>query len=629
MTLRRALLAGAFTLAALLAAVAVLPFPAWAQDSAGGGSLSRNSGSTYTNPLTYLTPSGGDDTAQIAAAFNTQPLVAFLPGRTYKISTAGVIVWSPLQTLVEGNGAVFDLSAIPQPATVAAGDEVHFATALPVIASGTAVRQGDGSMTFAGGYAGYLITAPPYAQVSIAATSTGGASLEIDSYLSATPFHPQSAPGTNTNHSLGVLPGTFSYSYQNQTAYPKQYWLTVNSSGATGNLTALTYTTPSAWQPIVTAILVTTDNTPTPVPSATGGGFDRYYAHPFEDVTFRGAGAGGYPNNFTPGVGVFLFDGQDQLNQRNVISSRKNIVEDGFAIGDVFFNSSFANNCENCWFDYGGIAWVNAGGVNTGEIVNCSGCYFDINTAAIDNGGANIVHLIDTHLDYNNDTIVNNQGNIVVTAGWLETNGLATSGRGAVITGSFGNIVFEGTNVLFTNPTVSPGNPCPFNVSNGATLSFNNIPTVQNMIGYAGCFNLSTTGTIFINGKIVTAGIAGLASLIQGLNPWVDNPVRTPIVAGATQTIVMPNNGRATQPVTLTSSTTITMARPTGFPYTGELLKLDLILQNGTGGFTPSFSNAIVWAGGTAPTYGTAANGENDVTITWDGTTWRGSLGLN
>ena len=76
--------------------------------------------------------------------------------------------------------------------------------------------------------------------------------------------------------------------------------------------------------------------------------------------------------------------------------------------------------------------------------------------------------------------------------------------------------------------------------------------------------------------------------------------------------------------LTASAAITFTNAPASG---TGQLISL-LIIQNATGGYTPSWSNTIYWAGGTAPPATTTANARDLWTfITYDGgTTYWGTL---
>jgi hypothetical protein len=76
----------------------------------------------------------------------------------------------------------------------------------------------------------------------------------------------------------------------------------------------------------------------------------------------------------------------------------------------------------------------------------------------------------------------------------------------------------------------------------------------------------------------------------------------------------------------LSASAAITF---TNAPASGTAQQFSLlILQNGTGGYTPTFSNTVYWAGGSTPPATTAANARDLWTfITYDGgTTYWGTL---
>ncbi|MFN9476460.1 hypothetical protein [Acidovorax sp.] len=77
------------------------------------------------------------------------------------------------------------------------------------------------------------------------------------------------------------------------------------------------------------------------------------------------------------------------------------------------------------------------------------------------------------------------------------------------------------------------------------------------------------------------------------------------------------------QTLTLTGNATITLSTPTN----GATYKLRLV-QDATGSRTVTFSPTPKWAGGTAPTFSTAANAVDIVTLYWNGTNYFAQAGM-
>ena len=84
------------------------------------------------------------------------------------------------------------------------------------------------------------------------------------------------------------------------------------------------------------------------------------------------------------------------------------------------------------------------------------------------------------------------------------------------------------------------------------------------------------------------------------------------------------NNGQA-QDLTLTANCTLTFTAPTGLNFARLSLRL---IQDATGSRTVTFPSSVRWAGGTAPTLTTTANGVDIITFEWDGTNYDGVASL-
>lgn len=634
----------------------------------------------------YIVPSGGDDTAQIAAAFNdlTVGRVVFVPSTQndtttwFKINQSNVLKWNPLRQSVEATGAIFYCGGIAQPPILAAGDQINFATALPTtansgLASGTATRNPDGSVTFAGGMAGYPIILYPGQIVNYAATVTAG-TLQIrrSLYLPAatspdgsTVYVPAAAPGevNDGNFSAPTSTSNFAFQSRNVTAIPQIYWLVVDTSGTNGaptsvTLSSLTFTTPSTTQSYQAVITVDTSNVPPISLFGSGGSYDglfgkapltglvSWYANPWRGGFFLGKidTTAAYPYVRTPGIAAFIHQSTDKSAVRSCLAYFENTVISGFDIGTVFYNSSFAGTQIGCHYTYNRLCVATAALFNSGEIFPFFRCFFNNNSIAFNHGAGGQIDLFSCHIDYNDSVLINCYGDVNIYGGWIETNAMQKVAGYRLVQFQifYGRVLVSGTNMYYTHSSIAANNTYLVEVTQSnsqfkSTLIFENIRS-RNMQAAVGLNIPPQTagyqyGTVMLCGKIITTLPDGNVFngptetyRVAGEGDYVTVPVRAAIAAsGSSQSITMPNNGAAIQKLTLSANCAITLAAPSGFPDSGELRKLGLIIVSS--GFTATFTNSIIWANGITPSFG---SGTSTVTLSTadNGVTWLGSLGI-
>ncbi|GIW70312.1 MAG: hypothetical protein KatS3mg101_1059 [Patescibacteria group bacterium] len=91
--------------------------------------------------------------------------------------------------------------------------------------------------------------------------------------------------------------------------------------------------------------------------------------------------------------------------------------------------------------------------------------------------------------------------------------------------------------------------------------------------------------------------------------------------SGASATINWTNGNK--QKLTLTGNATLTFTNPSG--ACNLILKL---VQDATGGRSPTFPSSVKWVGGSAPTWSTAANAVDIVALYFDGTNYYAQAGI-
>ena len=139
------------------------------------------------------------------------------------------------------------------------------------------------------------------------------------------------------------------------------------------------------------------------------------------------------------------------------------------------------------------------------------------------------------------------------------------------------------------------------------------------------------TGTLPVanSGTGVTTS-TGSGSVVLGTSPTVNNPT----VTNYTESVVAIGNSGTTQTLSLTSGTVQTVTLTGNCTFTmptataGKSFIL-IVVQDGTGGRTATFTS-VKWPNGTAPTITTTATTGRDIlTFVADGTNWYGTFAQN
>jgi hypothetical protein len=147
--------------------------------------------------------------------------------------------------------------------------------------------------------------------------------------------------------------------------------------------------------------------------------------------------------------------------------------------------------------------------------------------------------------------------------------------------------------------------------------------------------NLLVSGTLTYGGVTLTNAVTGTGKMVLDTspaiatptitNPTVTNYVESPVAignSGTTQTLSLTSG--TFQTVTLTGNCTFTMPTATA----GKSFIL-ILVQDGTGGRTATFTS-VKWPSGTAPTITTTATtGRDIITFFADGTNWYGAAVQN
>ena len=162
--------------------------------------------------------------------------------------------------------------------------------------------------------------------------------------------------------------------------------------------------------------------------------------------------------------------------------------------------------------------------------------------------------------------------------------------------------------------------------------SFTNL-NISGTLGVTGVTTLS--GALVYGGVTLTAAVTGTGKMVLDTspaiatptitNPTVTNYVESPVAignSGTTQTLSLTSG--TFQTVTLTGNCTFTMPTATA----GKSFIL-ILVQDGTGGRTATFTS-VKWPSGTAPTITTTATtGRDIITFFADGTNWYGAAVQN
>jgi hypothetical protein len=147
--------------------------------------------------------------------------------------------------------------------------------------------------------------------------------------------------------------------------------------------------------------------------------------------------------------------------------------------------------------------------------------------------------------------------------------------------------------------------------------------------------NLLVSGTLTYGGVTLTNAVTGTGKMVLDTSPAIATPTITnPTVTNYVESPVAIGNSGTTQTLSLTSGTfqTVTLTgncvftMPTATAGKSFIL---ILVQDGTGGRTATFTS-VKWPSGTAPTITTTATtGRDIITFFADGTNWYGAAVQN
>ena len=147
--------------------------------------------------------------------------------------------------------------------------------------------------------------------------------------------------------------------------------------------------------------------------------------------------------------------------------------------------------------------------------------------------------------------------------------------------------------------------------------------------------NETIGGTLTYGGVTLTAAVTGTGKMVLDTSPAIATPTITnPTVTNYVESPVAIGNSGTTQTLSLTSGTFQTVTLTGNCVFTmptataGKSFML-ILVQDGTGGRTATFTS-VKWPAGTAPTITTTATtGRDIITFFADGTNWYGAAVQN
>jgi hypothetical protein len=211
----------------------------------------------------------------------------------------------------------------------------------------------------------------------------------------------------------------------------------------------------------------------------------------------------------------------------------------------------------------------------------------------------------------------------IANANALAALAAANSGANSVWVYAYGGSVLSKANLNFIN-TASVNAFADANGSTQANVSF--AMNTANIVAIGtGAAALTISPNTTISQNLTVSGNLTVTGNITGTLKSTKDSLTTATVSGATT--VNLNNGNWFR-YTLTGTPTFTFANA---PASGNAMTVTLlVLQNGTGGYTPAWGNTIYWAGGQVPPASTGANKLDmwTFTTTDGGSTFIGTLAV-
>ena len=147
--------------------------------------------------------------------------------------------------------------------------------------------------------------------------------------------------------------------------------------------------------------------------------------------------------------------------------------------------------------------------------------------------------------------------------------------------------------------------------------------------------NLLVSGTLTYGGVTLTNAVTGTGKMVLDTSPTIATPtVTNPTVTNYVESVVAIGNSGTSQTLSLTNGTVQTVTLTGNCTFTmptvtaGKSFIL-ILVQDGTGGRTATFTS-VKWPGGTAPTITTTATtGRDIISFFADGTNWYGAAVQN
>jgi hypothetical protein len=186
--------------------------------------------------------------------------------------------------------------------------------------------------------------------------------------------------------------------------------------------------------------------------------------------------------------------------------------------------------------------------------------------------------------------------------------------------------VYANDAVILTKSNVNFNNSASINVTagtHGTVSGRSNLAFTINTASLSSIGTLTTPTTLATN--VTVSQSLNVSGNITGTLKSTKDYLNTSTVSGA---VTVDLNGGNWFKYTLSGTPTFTFANA---PASGTAMTVTLlVLQNGTGGYTPAWGNTIYWAGGLVPPASTGANKLDmwTFTTTDGGTSFIGTLAV-